>query len=220
PLCFEPFTKISLNSDSTNQLTLEDVPPKSLGGNPKVLTCKNCNSFSGSELDVHILNHLLSLDAKALNNVTFNTSFESGGAKVNGTISTNNEGKLTLNVEAKRSNPKEIEMIKKWINHSLFKYELFSPLNGWNTEGGSVKAKFSLPNNYIKRRSEIAALRIGYLYAFSILGYSFLLNSHLYKVREQILNPDKEILPKQFWINYEFPKEAEGVNIISSPNEL
>jgi hypothetical protein len=81
-----------------------------------------------------------------------------------------------------------------------------------------VKLKFNV--NINKKRSEIALLRIAYLLAFSKLGNGFLINGGLYKIREQLLNPDKEIIPRVFWIKYEFPKEIEGVNIITLPKEL
>ena len=71
-----------------------------------------------------------------------------------------------------------------------------------------------------ERRSEIALLRIGYLLAYATLGNGFLINGGLYKVREQILNPEKEILPKVYWIKHEFPAEHEGINIITLPGEL
>ena len=46
PLCFDVFFEKDLDKISTNPLTLEDIPPASLGGKPKTLTCKKCNSRS------------------------------------------------------------------------------------------------------------------------------------------------------------------------------
>jgi hypothetical protein len=57
PLCFETFFEKDLDATLENYLTLEDIPPKSLGGKPLALTCKKCNSRSGHELDVHLLNN-------------------------------------------------------------------------------------------------------------------------------------------------------------------
>ena len=36
---------------ATGWLTREDVPPKSVGGKKLVLTCRNCNSAAGHEMD-------------------------------------------------------------------------------------------------------------------------------------------------------------------------
>jgi hypothetical protein len=40
-------------SQSIEAFTVEDVPPRKVGGRPLVLTCKPCNDYGGSELDVH-----------------------------------------------------------------------------------------------------------------------------------------------------------------------
>ena len=39
PLCKQAFFKESLSQELENPLTLEDVPPVSLGGKPLILTC-------------------------------------------------------------------------------------------------------------------------------------------------------------------------------------
>src|SRR5688572_27922121 len=38
---------------SATGLTVEDVPPKAVGGRPLLLTCRECNSGSGAMLDWH-----------------------------------------------------------------------------------------------------------------------------------------------------------------------
>jgi len=70
------------------------------------------------------------------------------------------------------------------------------------------------------RRAEVALLRIAYLLAYAHMGNGFLISGGLYKVREQILNPDKNVLGNVFWIKLDFPKALEGMNIISLPAEL
>lgn len=47
PLCFRYF----LRSDIA-RITQEHVPPKSLGGKVKTLTCKECNDTSGFKFDI------------------------------------------------------------------------------------------------------------------------------------------------------------------------
>ncbi|MBT1688860.1 hypothetical protein [Dawidia soli] len=69
------------------------------------------------------------------------------------------------------------------------------------------------------RRANIALLRIGYLLAFATLGNSFLLNSGLFTVREQLMHPDKEVI-KIFWIAHKFPKHMEGIHIITLPKDM
>src|ERR1700752_2897682 len=47
PLCLRGF-------ETPAALTLEDVPPKSIGGRPLILTCGSCNYNSGHMLDANI----------------------------------------------------------------------------------------------------------------------------------------------------------------------
>lgn len=58
PMCLAMFSEASLNQNLSLRLTLEDIPPKKLGGNPKILTCNKCNNNSGSFLDSQLLNHI------------------------------------------------------------------------------------------------------------------------------------------------------------------
>ena len=48
PLCLHGF-----DEDSISSLSWEDVPPKSMGGKPLLLTCRTCNSVAGHEVDHH-----------------------------------------------------------------------------------------------------------------------------------------------------------------------
>ena len=52
PLCMKPFTEQEVRTI----LTEEDVPQASLGGSRIILTCRQCNSTCGSEIDVHLYN--------------------------------------------------------------------------------------------------------------------------------------------------------------------
>ncbi len=222
PLCFDVFFEKDLQTTVKNYLTLEDIPPASLGGKPLALTCKNCNSRSGHELDIHLLKSLIETDAQMfLPNSKMNLTFDLRGNKMNGGVEVDNKGTVRLYMHSKRSNPKEAEQ---------FRYDMYPPKTFYNPllypeklfedeyQSPTFKIKFNQTSN--ERRAEIALLRIAYLLAYSTFGNGFLINGGLYKVREQILNPDKEVLPRVFWLKYNFPEENEGVNIISLPREL
>lgn len=223
PLCFEVFFEKDLDINAENFLTLEDIPPKSLGGNPKALTCKNCNSKSGKELDVHLLNNLLNTDSQLfLPNSKTKATFEINGFKMNGMFEIDDNGKAILNFQPKHSNPKDADSFMADLFPPTTIYNpFFYPDKIFGNESRSPSFNMKQKNLIAdERRAEIALLRIAYLIAFSTLGNGFLINTGLYKVREQILNPDKSILPKPFWIKYDFPKEMEGINVITLPKEL
>lgn len=223
PLCFNVFFEKDLDSSLPNYLTLEDIPPKSLGGKPIALTCKTCNSKCGHDLDAHLLKNLLLNDAKMfLPNSKNDVSFELNGNIINGIFKVDKEGKIIFDLQPNRSNPNQA---KKFINQIVPKRTFYDPfinreeffnINNYRTPTFNMKLK----ENFNEKRAEVALLRIAYLLAFATLGNAFLINGGLFKVREQILNPDKEILPKVFWLNINFPKENEGINIITLPKEL
>ena len=51
------FCPICLNEINVNELTEEHVPQFSVGGNKLTLTCKDCNSKLGHDIDVYTLNY-------------------------------------------------------------------------------------------------------------------------------------------------------------------
>jgi len=220
PICFDPYFKSDLDFSSPNCLTLEDVPPKSLGGNPKLLTCKNCNSICGYELDKNLFKRLEEIDARELLPTSYKTTFFSNGSEMNGIVNIDKEGHWTLKLKNEWSNPKKAEQFMKEVFPPRTIYNPFfypeKRFESYKTNNFSIK----FPSGSIERKAEIALLKTAYLLAFSKFGYSFLINGALYRVREQILNPDKDILPKVFGINYVFPEDVIGLNLITEPNEL
>ncbi len=48
PICLLRFPREALDDE---RLSAEDVPPKSIGGRPLLLTCKPCNNISGTSID-------------------------------------------------------------------------------------------------------------------------------------------------------------------------
>lgn len=222
PLCFNLFDKDDLNPKAKNPLTLEDVPPKSLGGKVMTLTCKDCNSKSGHKLDNHLLNRLLELDSFSfLPNSNSDVSFHLNDNIVNGKLNFDNDGKLEMHIQTDRSNPK----MAKDFNRDMFTPKEVS--NDFFNTFGEINKKVKTPPFTInfkrksdEKRAKVALLRIAYLIAFSNLGNAFIINSGLYKIREQIKNPDKDLIPDAFIINYEFPKKLEGINIITEPKSL
>src|SRR5882724_7018664 len=51
PICFEGFLEKDLSPSGSSYLTIEHVPPDSLGGKASILTCNKCNSESGKSFD-------------------------------------------------------------------------------------------------------------------------------------------------------------------------
>lgn len=218
PLCLDVFQEKDLVPSRENHLTLEHNPPKSLGGKDNILTCKKCNNKSGHKTDVELLTYLLEKDFKSFSpNSKHRTKLSTkDGAKVTADLSFDENGKMTLNIQSKYSNPKEYKSFIESEERGFF------PIEGefWKFATKKINFNMNLPDNGNMRLASIALLKIGYLLGFERYGHIFLFNQNLDKVREQILNPDKEIINETFWINYEFPEMFIGVNIINKPSEL
>jgi hypothetical protein len=73
--------------------TVEDVPPRSVGGRPLLLTCKRCNEFAGATLDWHWA-HFSDVEGFAAGNlpepVTVNFTYE--GLRVVAELSNDGSG--------------------------------------------------------------------------------------------------------------------------------
>ena len=222
PICFKLFSEKDLDLSIDNHLTLEDVPPKSLGGKPLTLTCKDCNSRSGYSLDKNLLQRLLEIDADSfLPNSRTKAKFKLLNNTVNGLIEIDDKGKWHIDLQTERSNPNDAaKFIDNMFPPRTSYSPLFHPEKIFESEYESPEFSLEFLKTANVRKAEVALLRIGYLLAYSAFGYGFLINSGLYKVRAQILNPEKDILPKVFWLPVELPEEREGVNIVTLPKEL
>ncbi|MBN1136472.1 MAG: hypothetical protein JXM73_07795 [Anaerolineae bacterium] len=205
PICFKLFTRAALSDQYADRLTLEDVPPKSLGGRARVLTCKICNNQAGTEIESH-LHQKLRADQffSGVPGVEIETRFRpDSSVDLTATTHFSPEGTIEINYDPARSDPAQIDRL-----HEL---EMAGTIS-------SIQLVFRL--GYHANRPQVALLRIGYLLAFAQLGYGFLINANLRVIRGQIDNPTSKILPSWGIIGAGIPDEALGVSVISQPPEL
>jgi len=218
PLCLEVFLENDLLTSDKNHLTLEHNPPKSLGGKDNILTCKECNNKSGHKTDIELLTYLLEQEFKSFSpNSKHRTKLSNKeGSKVTADLSFDGDGKLTINLQSKYSNPKDYKSFLNSEERSFF------PIEGEFGTFATKKLQFNMkiPDKGNMKLASIALLKIGYLLGFEKYGHIFLFNQNFDKIREQILNPEKNIITEPFWINFEFPKMYIGVNTINKPSEL
>ncbi len=205
PICTKLFNQDSLNQTNKNPLTLEDVPPSSLGGKPVILTCKYCNNnLGGSKLESQ-LNWDLGVEPfmKGIPNSEIDANYE-----INKRIKT--KGKLVY-----------LDKRKFWFKfHSSsnpnLNQELEELKNHW--QGSTIKLNFQAPN---KRIVSLALLRIAYLKMCSLFGYGYFLNSTAKTIRSQLFEPEKRIIPNFVIPNFEtIPDDKIGICFVKSPPEL
>lgn len=166
--------------NENDPLTLEDAPPKSLGGKAHVLTCQSCNNKRGQDIDAELAKVIK--EARLIN-IAFdrikkgesikdlklpksdhNVTFELDGKFIDGSLKFGEDGEMSVILPVK-----------------------LSPGTMLNFAGSKVP-KWGL----------YSLLKAAYILLFKKTGYTLLLNKCYDIVREQIENPDKDIYPENF----------------------
>lgn len=172
------------------ELTLEHVPPKSQGGKAIILTCRGCNNVAGHTVDANaagrselarfseVIRGKGTGDAGA-------TVLTIGEHKVRVQMS-NDEGTTAFEVIGAANNP---ETVQKAMNELRRAYA-----DGSWEEGFEIQVTKSV--KYNPKMARISDLRAAFLACTAKMGYRFAFSGALEAIREQILNPDKELIPK------------------------
>ncbi|WP_294240784.1 hypothetical protein [Chryseobacterium sp. sg2396] len=193
PICLEAHKTI----DGKDPLSLEDAPPKSLGGKSNTLTCKSCNNEAGHTIDFHLTERLRELDSTAfLPNTETKVKIKFDDQITNATINVDAHGKISMFHSKKNNHPIKLE-------------EQMVGLKG----GEVVNLEF-LKTRVIPEKLEYALLKTAYILAFERFGNSIIYDSCFDIVREQLNNPDERIYPENFWFTPPYPKEMEGVYFV------
>ncbi len=191
PICGRGYSEES--AITGKELTLEDVPPRNMGGRGLLLTCKECNSKAGYKIDYHIKSQL---DLQDLAGIFMG---QSGGGKSSGTMLINDE-RFPITVQRK-DGCTEIKLIKK-ANDPTKVNNLKDFMTALSVNGGGDGLEFNI-NKTVKldyRLLKIAFLKSGFLLVTAMLGYRYAFDKRLLIVREQISNPEKDLLGTCFWI--------------------
>lgn len=175
PVCMGNFD----NKDIQN-ISIAHIIPKCTGGKIFTLLCRKCNNDFGTKQDKWFGDYLKSTQCKEafLSTTTSKGYFIIDNLKINGKIKQDNEGNIDLYMDSRLNSPKTIEEIKqKFNNHPP-----------------EINITFPLPILQNERNIAIGFLNAGYLLWFKYFGYSWVLQNHLDIVRNQIINPDDDII--------------------------
>jgi hypothetical protein len=221
--CFCPICETHFSASQYDSLSLEHNPPKSLGGKDNILTCVKCNNTAGTKIDSEILLALNELEfMKFKPNSSIKTQFHNkstGDKGVNGSFGVDENGSIVINISP-ANNPKTRD---NFLNSFEYEFRAFDVLqNNLENFGLNKKLSFDIkkPNRRSERLASIALLKIAYLLAYEKLGHIVMFGKHMRIVRDQIQNPEKDIITKPFWLHYAYPDSMLGINIITKPIEL
>lgn len=186
PLCLRIFRLSQLGSDINKYITLEHIPPENLGGKPLILTCKDCNSNCGHDLDVYLRNELEHRKGNYFNDPKgYVSKFEYGGNSVNAIMKEDENGIVNIYIENKHNPPGVVDRF----------------VESTKTCDGDLEIPGSFKLGNHRRKTEVvdvAILKSAYLFAFYKLGYRYILSTNLNAVRKQIMNPNEEIIPPYY----------------------
>jgi hypothetical protein len=197
PLCIRGFT-------TPSALTLEDVPPKSVGGKPIVLTCRTCNNTSGHLLDSHVRSGRdLKEVAEGKRDAPIRLTLF--GQTINA-LARFSRGSISIAGTPKRNDPK---------THKA----LFDELNRVATSATSWDITITVPSRYSPQRESIGWLRVAYLYVFAALGYQWVMRPELDPMREQFRKPDVRLVPGVIR-RTDAASPGDGISFVYSPRAL
>ena len=191
PLCLRIFNIGQLGEQVNSYITIEHLPPENVGGKPIVLTCKDCNSTCGHDLDVY-------LRKEHHERAYFNGSkghfskYSHGGVEVNAITNEDMDGTVNISIERKRNSPVFFDTFVESVNASA---------NDLHIDGRLILGDHKR-NNQI---ANVAMLKSAYLYAFYKLGYKYILSTNLDAIRKQIQHPNDNILPPYYRRSGDFP---------------
>ena len=172
PICARVMPKLEY-------LSFEHVPPKDVGGKPLVLTCTECNSRSGHDVD-----HAIRAGIEA-------REILAGRKPARGTFT---QDGLTINAEMLLGDKPEISILR---GNDPRKVEAHIRQMDGYVESKVIPPEFTLAFSvrHDKWAEEVAWLRVGFLYAFALFGYRYSMLESLGPVRAQIRRPKEKLTP-------------------------
>lgn len=184
PLCLRVFDAPSLVE---GDLTLEHVPPASVGGRGIALTCRECNSKAGHKIEAQLHRQQEVMDF--IRAVAGKGKF-SGRVKVEmSDVETNvnaefEEGKLKMDFPEEINNPlllgNQVDHLNEMVEEDTWDGNRFrlTPVTKFNA-----------------RIANLSYLKAAYLAAFASLGYTYVASKRLESVRVQIAEPEEKTIP-------------------------
>ena len=189
-------------------LTIEDVPPKALGGRPMLLTCVECNNSSGTNFDAHAAQKAIA-DAFVRGAITPRVRATShiDGIPLRGTAHSTENG-ISL-VSVPRQNDPKIEAAYMQAMDSLVQEGCASP-----------RFSFTVHTRFDEARARLSLIRASYLAAFAGLGWSYILRPEMKPIRDQLKSPGVQLLETYIFRDSDSPDSTRRLLLVNDPDEL
>ena len=204
PLCRKGF---SAGAVEAGVLTLEHAPPRALGGRPVVLTCRDCNNRSGYSLDAHMR------ASENIADVILQTL--PPRRRVRGRLGVN---KPLLDIDIGVT--QDVTELRVTSNDR----------NRWFDRNGRLTAEllklgdgdtlhFTIAVGD-PRLTELGWLRSAYLVAFAALGYRYIYQPQLQRIREQLFSPLDVLVSHFHMIEPNTASGFQSIGLVQQPEDL
>lgn len=220
PLCLRSFPLAAIAS---GELTIEHVPPESLGGKGLLLTCARCNHMSGTAFDAAASNaERLRSHLAGTYDGSIAATFALNEAPVNGEMRIAGAGQLSLSDDFEISVEAEsgvglyfntVSKINSPANIALFD-------DSWHhAPGKRFTISYTIRSKAPLDRANASWIRAAYLAAFSRFGWFFALQPFFETLRDQLQRGKGVKLP-QLYRYYEDvdPHRRELLVVTEDPN--
>lgn len=203
PLCINGFSE-----ELIGRLTLEHVPPKSVGGSRLVLTCDRCNSEGGGKVGVDT--HASTVEKlrkfrEGTLGYPLRGKLHVDSLSLNVSIERRDEG-LSISGLEKQNPPGACNRLKQILDEYV------------NTKKRDWKLHLSFPTiKYSMSHQRVSWLRAAYLAAFAALGYRYAFRPVLNMVRDQIRNPGEDVISFFHFVRQEAPSPSQFLMLVRSP---
>lgn len=202
PVCGKEFVRADLNA---GELTVEHVPPKSVGGKPVLLTCRRCNNTAGYSVDAAVsarerVTRFVDVIGQKVEGPAGRATLKSGESAVE--VDVSHQGGVTaLSIVPRSNDPRAVAQLSKH----------FEALAAADGHKDGVQMQLDVKQTFHERRARVGDLRIAFLACTALFGYRFALSSVLFEVRKQILNPDENVMSR-WWIRGKKTDPSIGVS--------
>lgn len=170
---------------SSEEITEEHIVPDAQGGRVTTFLCKTCNSTFGS-IQTRWLSDWIDLNEGG---APFHTDpkkqrakLTANGRTLNGSLQIGGDGAVEFYIDRNRSNPNDYEAYLR------------------EPKPPEIQIATSMPVFANEDPLQVGFLTAAYGLWFKSFGYSFILQSNLNLIREQILNPDRVVIDWNYLI--------------------
>ncbi|WP_343448823.1 HNH endonuclease [Micromonospora oryzae] len=206
PCCLVAYTREAV---AAGLLTEEHVPPQALGGKGLLLTCKDCNSNSGTHFDAHAQRRADIEDFvrgrmtdRALPAIVY-----ADGIPLRGTAQWTEGGVHVFGVPS-QNDPKVQAAHLRAMDAYVDKRD---PNPG---------ISLTINGRYSDTRARYSWIRSAYLAAFAALGWSYIFRPVMRPVIDQFKDPTANVLPTYMFRDPSAGPDFRRILLVDDPDEL